>query len=96
MAAAERERTRWARELHDETMQSLASLRIGLAAQLCRASPGPLADAVSEAVAQLEVDIGNLRSLITELRPALLDELGTEAAIGDLADRAIAAGSRST
>jgi len=88
MAAAEQERTRWARELHDETLQSLASLRIGLAAPLRRASPGPLADAVAEAVAQLDVDIGNLRSLITELRPALLDDLGTQAAIGDLADRA--------
>jgi signal transduction histidine kinase len=39
VAAAEKERTRWARELHDETLQSLASLRIGLAAQLRRASP---------------------------------------------------------
>lgn len=88
MAAAEQERARWARELHDETLQSLASLRIGLAAQLRRASPGPLADAVGEAIAQLETDIGNLRSLITELRPALLDDLGTQAAIRDLAERA--------
>lgn len=88
MAAAEQERARWARELHDETLQSLASLRIGLAAQLRLASPGPLADAMGEAIAQLETDIGNLRSLITELRPALLDDLGTQAAIRDLAERA--------
>ena len=27
MAAAEAERTRWARELHDETLQSLGGLR---------------------------------------------------------------------
>ena len=31
LAAAEQERARWARELHDETLQSLAALRIGLA-----------------------------------------------------------------
>ena len=30
LAAAEQERTRWARELHDETLQSLAALRIAL------------------------------------------------------------------
>jgi signal transduction histidine kinase len=30
VAAAEDERGRWARELHDETLQSLAALRLGL------------------------------------------------------------------
>jgi signal transduction histidine kinase len=35
----------------------------------------------------LESDIANLRALITELRPAALDQLGTEAAINALADR---------
>ena len=47
-----------------------------------------MAEAVRDAVAQLETDIGNLRALITDLRPAALDELGTNAAIEDLADRA--------
>jgi signal transduction histidine kinase len=88
LAAAERERARWARELHDETLQSLGSLRVGLAARLRGASPGPLADAVREAVEQLEMEIGNLRALVTDLRPAALDDLGTEAAIRDLAERA--------
>jgi signal transduction histidine kinase len=92
LAAAEQERARWARELHDETLQSLASLRVGLAAQLRRASPGPLTDAIGEAVAQLQSDIGNLRSLISELRPAALDDLGTQAAIQDLAERAASRG----
>ena len=32
LAAAESERSRWARELHDETLQSLNALRLGLAA----------------------------------------------------------------
>jgi two-component system, NarL family, sensor histidine kinase DevS len=87
LAAAEQERARWARELHDETLQSLASLRVGLATQLRAAAPGPLADAVSEAVAQLGTDIGNLRALVTELRPAALDDMGAQAAIRDLAER---------
>ena len=32
LAAAEAERQRWARELHDDTLQSLQRLRIGLSA----------------------------------------------------------------
>lgn len=88
IAAAEQERARWARELHDETLQSLGSLRIWLASQLRGASPGPLVDAVKEAVEQLQTDINNLRALVTDLRPAALDDLGTGAAILDLAERA--------
>jgi signal transduction histidine kinase len=88
LAASEQERARWARELHDETLQSLASLRLGLATQLRDAEPGPLTDAVQEAVSQLVLEIGNLRSLITDLRPAALDDLGAEEAIKDLAERA--------
>jgi signal transduction histidine kinase len=87
-AAAEQERARWARELHDETLQNLAALRLGLAAQLPGAQAGPLTEAVKEAVAQLEADIDGLRALITDLRPAALDELGAQAAIQDLVDRA--------
>ncbi len=89
LAAAEQERSRWARELHDETLQSLAALRLGLSAQL-RASPEPEAmiDAIRESVTQLDSDIAGLRALITDLRPAALDELGTAAAIDALANRA--------
>ena len=93
LAATEQERARWARELHDETLQSLATLRVGLATQLhATTSSDPMTEAVRDAVAQLENDIGNLRALITDLRPAALDELGTKAAIEDLADRARAHG----
>ena len=37
---------------------------------------------------QVESEIANLRSLITELRPAALDDLGLQAAIEALAERA--------
>ena len=47
-----------------------------------------MTEAVAEAVAQLESEIANLRSLITDLRPAALDELGVQAAIEDLAEQA--------
>jgi signal transduction histidine kinase len=87
LAAAEEERARWARELHDETLQTLASLRLRLAAQLKQPTLETTVEAVREAVAQLEQEIAGLRSLITDLRPAALDELGAEAAIRDLAER---------
>src|ERR1700729_3749614 len=88
LAAAELERARWARELHDETLQNLAALRLGLAAQLRRPSPEGLLEAVTEAVAQLEGEITTLRALVTDLRPAALDDLGVQAAVEDLAGRA--------
>jgi signal transduction histidine kinase len=88
LAATEQERARWARELHDETLQSLASVRLGLAAQLKRPELQAAVAAITDAVGQLEIEIHNLRSLITELRPAALDDLGVEQALNDLADRA--------
>jgi GAF domain-containing protein len=88
VAAAEQERARWARELHDETLQNLTTLRIGLAAQLQQGDPHTLPEAVHSAIAELESEIANLRSLITELRPTTLDEHGLRAAIEDLAERA--------
>ena len=47
LAAAEQERARWARELHDETLQNLAALRLGLAAQLRPPSPRRVAEAIT-------------------------------------------------
>jgi len=83
---AERERARWARELHDETLQGLGALRVRLAASLRQGRPELIDAAVREAVAQIEDEIAALRSLITELRPAALDELGLGAAIRSLAE----------
>jgi signal transduction histidine kinase len=87
LAAAENERQRWARELHDDTLQSLSAVRIGLSTAR-RSGPGELPGAVTRAVEQLEESIHNLRALITDLRPAALDELGVSAAIEALAERA--------
>jgi signal transduction histidine kinase len=89
LAAAEQERAHWARELHDETLQNLAALRIGLASQLRRrGSEGSLIETISDAVADLEGEIATLRALITDLRPSALDDMGAQAAIEDLAERA--------
>ena len=88
LAAAEAERQRWARELHDETLQSLSALRVGLSTAKRSGKPEALEQAVASAIDHLEEGITNLRALITDLRPASLDELGAAAAIQALCERA--------
>jgi two-component system, NarL family, sensor histidine kinase DevS len=85
--AAEQERGRWARELHDETLQSLAVLRMRLASALREESPDELHETGQEAVEQIDDEIVKLRRLITELRPASLDTIGLEAALYALAQQ---------
>jgi signal transduction histidine kinase len=87
LAAADAERRRWARELHDETLQGLGGLRLLLASALRQDSQPRTQEAMREAVAQIEREIDNLRAIITELRPAALDELGLRTAIEALLDR---------
>ena len=87
LAAAEAERKHWARELHDETLQSMSALRFGLGRATRSSDPGALQGAIHQAIDQLEESTANLRALITDLRPAALDELGTQAAIEALVER---------
>ncbi len=87
LAAAEAERQRWARELHDDTLQSLSALRVGLSTARRSGKPETLEQAVSSAIDHLDEGITNLRALITDLRPASLDELGAAAAIQALGER---------
>jgi signal transduction histidine kinase len=87
LAAADAERRHWARELHDETLQSLGALRIRLSSALRHDDLSQAQQAMREAVADLEREIDDLRAIITELRPAALDELGLGAAIEGLFDR---------
>src|SRR5215213_3550399 len=84
--ASEQERRRWARELHDETLQALAGLRVGLSSAL-RGTEEELRSSVQGAVEHVTEEIANLRALIVELRPAVLDEYGPAAAIESLAER---------
>lgn len=86
-AAAENERRRWARELHDETLQNLGGLRLALAAARRRSDTADLDRSLGQAIEQLDAEIAGLRSLITELRPASLDELGLEPALRALVDQ---------
>lgn len=86
--ARERERTRWARELHDETVQGLASLRLQLEYAHCLNDSRERQQVLENALAEVDREIEGLRHLITDLRPAALDDLGLVAALEALARRA--------
>jgi signal transduction histidine kinase len=88
MEARERERTRWAREIHDETVQGLGALRLKLANARDLGDPSALNGAIDDVLEGLGQEIDGLRHLITELRPATLDELGLAPALQALARRA--------
>ena len=88
LAAAEGERGRWARELHDDTLQSLAALRLSLSAARRKGGLQVLEQAVGQAIESLEDGVSNLRALVSDLRPAALDELGLKAAVAALCERA--------
>src|SRR6478609_9500835 len=85
--ASEVERTRWARELHDETLQQLAGLRVLLSGARRSGEAERMRTAIESALEQITTAIGDLRSLVTELRPAALDELGTKPALESLVAR---------
>jgi signal transduction histidine kinase len=84
--AAEQERRRWARELHDETLQGLGALQVLLST--ARRRGDHLDEAIAQASTQIEAEIEKLQALITELRPAALDEIGVGPAIESLVERA--------
>jgi signal transduction histidine kinase len=88
MEARERERTRWAREIHDETVQGLGALRLKLADARDQHEAASLNAAVDAVLEGLGAEIDGLRHLITELRPAALDDLGLQPALEALARRA--------
>jgi signal transduction histidine kinase len=88
MEARERERTRWAREIHDETVQGLGALRLKLANARDQRDEQGLSAAVDAVLEGLGDEIDGLRHLITELRPAALDDLGLVPALQALARRA--------
>ncbi|MGO9488869.1 MAG: sensor histidine kinase [Solirubrobacteraceae bacterium] len=88
MEARERERSRWAREIHDESIQGIGALRLRLANARDLHDQQALAAAVDTVLDGLGNEIDGLRHLITELRPAALDDLGLAAALEALARRA--------
>jgi len=84
----EEERTRIARELHDELGVGLTCLKIDLSRlativgdDIGDAARAKLDDKVRSMVEQVDGTIASVQRLVTQLRPALLDDLGLVAAI---------------
>ncbi|HET9677850.1 MAG TPA: GAF domain-containing sensor histidine kinase [Solirubrobacterales bacterium] len=93
--SAEKERERWARELHDDTLQNLAAIRINLATALQSTGErreSRIESAAEETMAQLEGQINELNRLINDLRPAALERLGLAGALQALAEESSARG----
>jgi signal transduction histidine kinase len=87
LAASEQERARWARELHDETLQGLAALHMRLSLGRRAGSAEAMSEAIGQALERIDDEMASLRALINDLRPAALDELGLAAALEALAER---------
>ncbi len=87
-AAQEEERQRIARELHDGVGPSLASLNLRLHTAGKLVQPNPAAAQELKELAELtQANIQDIRRLIYDLRPAVLDELGLVAALHEYVDR---------
>ena len=74
----EREQARVAREIHDELGQALTGLKFELSrlAQRLRGHPGGVSDQATALGAVVDETIHNVRRISSELRPAILDDLG--------------------
>ena len=78
----EEERTRIAREIHDELGQALTGLKIDLAWLKRRVEDRPeVADWVQSIVERIDGTMDSVRRIATDLRPSILDHLGLVAAI---------------
>ena len=80
LTAQERERTRVARDLHDEVNQSLTGLLLRLEATREKAPP-ELATELAEIRGLANQAMQELIALARQLRPTALDDLGLEAAL---------------
>lgn len=78
----EEERTRIAREIHDELGQALTGLKIDLAWLKRRVEDRPeVSEWVQSMVARIDGTMDSVRRIATDLRPSVLDHLGLVAAI---------------
>ncbi|WP_030021948.1 sensor histidine kinase [Streptomyces monomycini] len=88
--AADAERRRIERDLHDGAQQRLVALalNLGLAKATLKDLPPEARQVIEEAHREAKESIEELNSLVRGLHPAVLDELGLDAALSGLAVRA--------
>ncbi len=81
ITAQEEERKRIARELHDETGQSLTSLMVRMQTMNQKCPVPELKLQIEDARRLIAQTLDNVHNLALELRPSVLDDLGLEAAL---------------
>jgi signal transduction histidine kinase len=89
VSAQEDERKRIARELHDDTSQSLAALVMAIDGAVAAIKAG-FTPRLEEAKALAVRTIEEVHRMILDLRPSVLDDLGLQSAIRWYADRHLA------
>jgi signal transduction histidine kinase len=90
VAAADAERRRIERDLHDGAQQRLVSLamNLGMARERFAEAPEPLNRAIADAHDEAVLALSELREFIRGLHPAVLNDRGLDAALSGLAARA--------
>jgi signal transduction histidine kinase len=90
VAAADAERRRIERDLHDGAQQRLVSLamNLGMARERFVDAPEPVRRAIAEAHDEAVLALSELREFIRGLHPAVLNDRGLDAALSGLAARA--------
>lgn len=87
ISTREEERRRLRRDIHDGLGPMLAAVRMQLevAGQLCLTDPGHASELLAELVRTQQLVIDDVRRLVENLRPPVLDQLGLERAIRERA-----------
>lgn len=86
ISAQEEERKRIARELHDDTMQSLSAILMRI--EMCRIDPEYVTVSKAQELRDITLNtLDGVRNTIQNLRPSVLDDLGLNAAIQWLLDK---------
>lgn len=83
LSAQERERKRIAGELHDSIAASLSGIKFGIEKTLCgMEQQTDAAEALKTLVARIQSAIEEVRYIMANLRPSILDDLGVVPALG--------------
>jgi signal transduction histidine kinase len=90
VAAADAERRRIERDLHDGAQQRLVSLamNLGLTRERFTSAPEPIRQAIADAHDEAVLALSELREFIRGLHPAVLNDRGLNAALSGLVARA--------
>ncbi|MCK9795376.1 histidine kinase [Isoptericola sp. 4D.3] len=89
VAAADAERRRIERDLHDGAQQRLVALgvELGVARRLAERDPAASAAALEHAHGEIKATLAELRDLVRGIHPAVLSDRGLDAALSALAAR---------